>query len=238
MKSAVIFDLDGTLIDTPRGIVETYKAALKSMDVEFDDLSAIRATIGLPLPKAFSIFLQLAADDPRVAYAMKQYQTLFKSIVLPKARELVFPGVVEGLAELKSQGFALAVATSKVFTSAEALIKAAGLWEQFDLVVGADQVKQPKPHPEMGHFTMEQLGTLPGHTIMVGDTTHDLLMARDAGMRSIAVTYGVHDVQELKSGEPTWIVNTFGEVVQCCIDHRAALPDNELVVNKLAANSF
>jgi phosphoglycolate phosphatase len=236
MKWAVIFDLDGTLIDTPRGIVETYQATLESMDVEFHDVSAIRATVGLPLPKAFSIFLQSSADDYRVAHAMKQYQTLFKSIVLPKAKELVFAGVAEGLAELRSRRFALAVATSKVFISAEALIKAAGIWEQFDLVVGADQVKQPKPHPEMGHLTMERLGTLPEHTIMVGDKTHDLLMARDAGMRSVAVTYGVHNVQELAAGEPTWIVNSFGEVVRCCIDHRAAMGGSELVINTHASN--
>jgi len=237
MKMAAVFDLDGTLVDTPRGIVETYQAALQSMDVQFDDIAAIRATVGLPLPKAFSIFLQIPAEDPKVAHAMKLYQTLFKTIVLPKAKELVFPGVAEGLAELKNQGFALGVATSKVFTSAESLIKAAGLWESFDLVVGADHVTHPKPHPEMGYVVMEKLGTQPEHTIMIGDTTHDLLMAQGAGMLSIGVTYGVHGLEELRAGDPTWIVDTFDEVVQCCIAHFHGLHEAKGELNRRAANS-
>ena len=215
MKLTIIFDLDGTLIDTPRGIVETFTAALKSMGVAFIDAEAIKATIGLPLGKAFGHLLGVSGDDDQINLAIKQYQALFKEIVLPKAKELIFPGVEEGLATLKSQDFTLAVATSKVYMSAEALLKAAGLWDYFDLVVGADHVVQPKPHPEMGYLVMSKLGVLADHSVMVGDTTHDILMAKGAGMRSIAVTYGIHDVQTLQTAEPTWIRDTFADVLNC-----------------------
>ena len=215
MKYAVIFDVDGTLIDTPSGIVETFIVTLKSMGVVFNDASAIRATIGLPLEQAFGSLLGVTQDDEKVICAIKQYQSSFKDIVLPKAKELIFSGVIEGLAMLKAQQFLLAVATSKFYASVEALLKAAGLWEYFNVVVGADQVAQPKPHPEMGHLVLKKLGVLAENAVMVGDTTHDILMAKDSGMRSIAVTYGIHNILKLKSVEPTWIIDSFSDVLTC-----------------------
>jgi len=230
MKLAIIFDLDGTLIDTPRGIVDTFTAALKLFGVKSIDPVAIRKTIGLPLEKAFSMLMDVELEDQKVSEAVKLYQSLFKEIVLPKAKQLIFPGVEKGLANLKAKGFCLAVATSKVFASAEALIKAAGLWHYFDLVLGADDVKNPKPHPEMGQLAMWHLAVCPEDTIMVGDTTHDMLMAKSSGMRSIAVTYGVHDVVKLKSAEPTWIAHSFEEVMRFAMNkkhqyYKAANPD-------------
>ena len=212
---AVIFDLDGTLVDTPRAIVETFTAAFASMGVQARDASAIRATIGLPLERAFSKLLEVPLEDERVAHGVRQYQAFFKELILPRAGTLLFPGVADGLVTLRGQGFFLAVATSKFYASADALLKAAGLREHFDMVVGADQVKHPKPHPEMGQLIMQTLGVSAERAVMVGDTTHDLLMARAAGMRSVAVTYGVHSLQELKSSEPTWIADTFGDVLKC-----------------------
>src|SRR5438128_485260 len=215
MTYVVAFDLDGTLVDTPRAIVETLTAVCASLGVEFPDASAIRATIGLPLEQAFSNLMRVPLDDGRVTHGVKQYQALFKERILPRAAALTFPGVADGLPTLRGQGFTLAVATSKIYASADALLKAAGLRDHFTLVVGADQVTQPKPHPEMGQLIMQTLGVSAERAVMVGDTTHDLLMARAAGMRSVAVTYGVHSVQELKSSDPTWIADTFDEVLKC-----------------------
>jgi phosphoglycolate phosphatase len=214
MTYIVIFDLDGTLVDTPRAIVEAFTAAFASMGVQAQDASAIRATIGLPLERAFSRLLGVPLDDEQVDQGVKAYQVSFKELILPKAGELIFPGVADGLATLRSQGVPLAIATSKFYASADALLKSAGLRDLFSVVVGADQVSQPKPNPEMGQLIMEKLGVSAERAVMVGDTTHDLLMAKAAGMRSIAVTYGVHSVQELKSSDPTWIADTFDDVLK------------------------
>jgi phosphoglycolate phosphatase len=215
MPYLVMFDLDGTLIDTPRGIVETFAAAFASMDLEPRDPAAIRATIGRPLEEAFSRLMGVPLDDGLVAHGVKQYQVFFKELVLPRATTLVFPGVLDGLATLRDQGFALAVATTKFYASADALLKAAGLRHEFSVVVGGDQVTRPKPNPEMGLLIMRQLGISAERSVMVGDTTHDLLMAKAAGMRSVAVTYGVHSVAELKSSDPTWIADTFADALKC-----------------------
>lgn len=213
MTYLVIFDLDGTLVDTPRAIVEAFTATFVSMTVDTPDAAAIRATIGLPLERAFSTLLGVPPEDDKVTLGVKQYQVLFQELILPQAATLVFPGVADGLAALRGQGFTLAVATSKFYTSADALLKAAGLRDHFSMVVGADQVTHAKPHPEMGQLIMRELNVPPECAMMVGDTTHDLLMAAAIGIRSVAVTYGVHSVQELRSSNPTWLADTFDEAL-------------------------
>ncbi|MGW1075017.1 HAD family hydrolase [Streptomyces sp. NPDC002537] len=221
MKDVVVFDLDGTLVDTPRAIVETFTAAFAAMGLETPDPAAVRATIGLPLETAFGKLMGTALDDDQVAEGVRQYQRLFREIILPRAGELLFPGVPEGLRAFHGGGFTLAVATSKFYASADALLTAAGLRELFSVVIGADQVGKPKPDPESGHAVMAELDITADQAVMVGDTTHDLLMAKAAGMRSIAVTYGIHSVEELRSADPTWLADTFDEVLTCI---RAAFP--------------
>ncbi|MCP3061445.1 HAD family hydrolase [Myxococcus sp. K38C18041901] len=213
MTSLAIFDLDGTLVDTPRAIVETFCEAFAALGLAPRDTARIRATIGLPLEQAFSRLMEVPLDDALVARAIRQYQGAFREQVLPRAEQLLFPDVERGLAALRARGVRLAVATSKFHSSADALLTAATLRGFFDVVVGADQVTRPKPAPEMGLRILRELSVAPEHAVMVGDTTHDLHMARAAGLRSIAVTYGVHGLDELKTAEPTWIAHSFREVL-------------------------
>jgi phosphoglycolate phosphatase len=220
MSRCVILDLDGTLVDTPHGIVTTFTSVLDQLDLPAVDSGTIRSTIGLPLPTAFAKVLGVAGDEPVVATCVDLYRSTFRETVLPTAPRLVFPGVVDGLDSLREAGFLLAVATSKFSANAEALLVAAGLRDVFSLVVGADQVSKPKPDPEAGLLVLNELGVPPANAVMVGDTTHDVLMAHGAGMASIGVTYGVHSVEQLLSAGPTWLVDSFAGVVataeECC----------------------
>lgn len=213
MTRAAVFDLDGTLVDTPRAIVATLAETLATLGVPAPEQAAVRATIGLPLERAVATLAGVAPADPMVAEGVARYQARFRERVLPYARELVFPGAAAGLTALRREGFALAVATSKWYASADALLVAAGLREQFEVVAGADQVTRPKPDPELARLVLRRLGASPGQAVMVGDTTHDLLMANAAGMRSIGVTYGVHPAARLRSAGPTWLAGTFDDVV-------------------------
>jgi phosphoglycolate phosphatase len=213
MSRCVIFDLDGTLVDSPRGIVTTFAAVFAQLDLPTVDSGSIRGTIGLPLPAAFAKVLGVSEDEPVVVSCVELYQSTFRKIVLPMAPQLVFPGVFDGLSSLRQDGFQLAVATSKFIANAEALLVAAGLREEFAVVVGADQVARPKPDPESGFVVLQRLGVSASNAVMVGDTTHDVLMAHAAGMSSIGVTYGVHSVEQLLSANPTWLVDSFPGVV-------------------------
>lgn len=213
MNRCVIFDLDGTLVDTPRGIVTTFAAVFSRLGLPTVDSASIRGTIGLPLPAAFAKLLGDAEDEPRVAECVAHYRSMSRRIVLPMAPNLVFRGVFDGLASLRENGFLLAVATNKFSANAEELLVAAGLRDEFSAVVCADQVPMPKPDPASGLLVLNRLGVPPERAVVVGDTTCDVLMARAAGMSSIGVTYGVHSVDQLLSAGPTWLVDSFAGVV-------------------------
>ncbi|HSP25720.1 MAG TPA: HAD family hydrolase [Saliniramus sp.] len=221
MKPLALFDLDGTLVDTPLAIGQTFAATFAELGLPRVEAADIRATIGMPLGNAFGRLMGLSPEDAGVVEAVLRYQALSKEILLPQARGLVLPGVVDGLARLASRGIVLAVATSKVQASAEALLEAAGLAGFFASVVGADRVPRPKPYPDSGLLAMDLAGAAPETTVMVGDTTHDLLMAHAAGMRSVAVTYGVHARDVLATAVPSFIVDGFpeaAEIIESALD--------------------
>lgn len=212
-RPVAIFDLDGTLIDSPRAIVRTFAGTFAAMGVTAPPDTAVRATIGMPLEQAFSKLLGVPLDGQRVTEAVGRYQVLFREIILPAAEKLVFPGVFDGLAALRAENFVLTIATNKFHSSADALLRAAGLRDQFRMLVGADQVTRPKPHPETTELILRTLAADPARAVVIGDTTHDLRMAEAAGVRSVAVTYGVHRAEELRSAGPTWLADSFPQVV-------------------------
>jgi phosphoglycolate phosphatase len=211
---AVIFDLDGTLVDTPKAIVATALEALRGRLRALPEPQAVRATIGLPLTVAFSGLLGLAESSPEVDEVVQEYRRLWRTNVVPRSADLLYPGVAEGVQLLRDLGLRLAVATSKVRSGAVAQLEAAGIAQLFDLVAGYDSVERPKPDPQMALHVLGRLASSPASTVMVGDTTHDLLMAHGAGLRAVAVTYGAHDEATLRTGSPEWVVGDFTEVVR------------------------
>lgn len=213
MKKLIIFDLDGTLIDTPSGIVEAFQNVFNNLENQTIDQAKIRNTIGLPLEKAFSNLLDIPLNDAKILQAIDLYQNAFSTIILPKAEKLIFPGVVEGLQILQETGYELAIATSKYYASADKLLKAAKIRDYFKVVLGADQVEKPKPNPEMGLKIIEEFGIPAEDVLMIGDTSHDIKMANNASIKSIAVTYGIHNKDILESAGATWIKDTFKEVI-------------------------
>jgi len=212
-----IFDLDGTLIDTPNAIVSGFTDTLAALGAAPRTPAEIRATVGLPLQRAFETLL---GPEGRhlVNDAAAHYLEIYRERIVPTAADLVFPGVAEGLARLAGQGVHLAVATNKTTAGAELILDSAGLLERFTQVYGADRVAKPKPDPEVCTTAVKAYGVLPHEAVMVGDTTHDLHAAEAAGIASIAVTYGVQSTEALLKAHPTWCADTFGQVVSHILD--------------------
>src|SRR5437764_9426605 len=163
---------------------------------------AIRATIGLPLTVAFSGLLGLPETSPGVEEVVEEDRRLWRANVIPRSADLLFPGVAEGIQLLRDLGLRLAVATSKVRSGAVAQLEAAGIARHFEVIAGYDSVERPKPDPQLALHVLERLGASPDAAVAVGDTTHDLLMARGAGLRTVAVTYGAHDEATLLTESP------------------------------------
>ena len=212
---ALLLDLDGTLIDTPQAIVEVAQGTLAALGVSPADPQAIRDTIGLPLPVALG---QLLGKGPVAgAEAAEIYRVLWHTHVTPRLPQLLYPGVLDGLAQLKARGLRLAVVTGKSQEGADGTVDKAGLRPFMEVVLGYTSVPNPKPAPDIALKALERLDLGPALALVVGDANHDLQMAHRAGIRAIAVTYGAQPESALRLENPAFVAHSFPEVVRIAL---------------------
>ena len=193
---AIVFDLDGTLVDSLPDIVESFAASVASVGHSPPDPALIRSWVGLPLEDMARAFVP-ERDVVAVVNAYRAtYPTRFTRLTRP------FPGVLEALSTLRARGFRLAVATTKRTAMANDLLEALGMRAALDVVQGTDGFPH-KPAPDVVLRALAALGT-PG-SWMVGDTVHDVQAGRAAGLGTYAVTWGTHDAMRLRSADPDWV---------------------------------
>ncbi|WP_410567354.1 HAD family hydrolase [Amycolatopsis sp. cmx-4-61] len=193
---AVLFDLDGTLVDTPAGMT----AVLRRVVAEHGGTASeaqLRATVGRPLAASLALLLGLPDGHPGAERAAARARELFTELVIPSARDLVFPGVPEVLDRLREHGRPLAVVTSKVHRSAVELLAAAGLLDHFGVLACHGMAERGKPHPDLALLAADRLGVAPAGCLVVGDAVDDVVMARAAGMTALGVATGVATTDEL-----------------------------------------
>jgi phosphoglycolate phosphatase len=217
---ALLFDLDGTLLDTPQAIVDVAQATLARVGRAPVDVQRIRDGIGAPLPVALAALLDAAPGDRITADAVDHYRVIWRAEVTPRLAQLVFPGVRDGLVELRALGLRTAVVTGKSQEGADGTVDGAGLRPLIDVTLGYTSVPNPKPAPDMALEAMRRLGVAASDCLVVGDARLDIDMARAAGMRSVAVTFGAQLESALRESAPTWMARSFAEVVSIA---RAAL---------------
>ncbi len=194
----IIFDWDGTLVDSIGWIVQCMQQAAEINALPVPAEAAIRDVIGLSIERALeTLFTEL--DDKEREHFIKSYSRCF--FARDVSPDDVFEGVPEMLAQLKAQGFLLAVATGKRSTGLARAMQGTGLGGFFDASCGADQAAS-KPDPLMIHRIIEQLQADKRHTIMVGDSVHDLKMAQNAKIDAVAVSCGAHSEEQLKQYGP------------------------------------
>jgi phosphoglycolate phosphatase len=203
----IVFDWDGTLMDSTATIVKCIQAAAKDIGVPVPSDQAAAHVIGLRLAEA----LQTVVPDIDPALTPKLVER-YRYHYLTKDHELVlFPGVREMLDELSQEGYFLAVATGKSRVGLNRALNAVGLLSLFDATRCADETFS-KPHPAMLQELTRELGQDLRRTVMIGDTTHDLLMANNAGASGIAVEYGAHPVHQLEACKPLYSAKTVPEL--------------------------
>lgn len=217
MSRGILFDLDGTLADTPATITATLAKVLADRGRQPAE-AAVRATVGRPLEPVLAELLRLPADHPEVTAAAADYQRLFRQQLLASPGDLRYPGVAAGLDRLAAAGLPLGVATSKPRRAAERMLELMGIRDHFRAVAGHDCVRHGKPHPEMARYVAELLGTAPADCVVVGDGLADVGMGRAAGMRVIGVTYGVSAGPELAAAGADRLAGSFDEVVDLLLN--------------------
>jgi phosphoglycolate phosphatase len=203
----VVFDWDGTLMDSAAAITLSLQSACRDLDLPVPDEERARYVIGLGLDDAMSHILPGldASHYPRVR---ERYRVHF---LARDAGTALFPGAAETVAALHDAGFLLAVATGKSRRGLDRALGSTGLQPYFHATRCADEASS-KPHPAMLLELMHELGVASDRTLMIGDTTHDMGMARAAGVARLAATYGAHGKETLLEYEPLACVGNFDEL--------------------------
>lgn len=203
----VVFDWDGTLLDSAAAIVHAIQAACRDLGLPAPDDARARHVIGLGLNEALSHAVPELTKD---AYPdmVERYRHHF----LACDHELVlFPGVAQMIERLATGGWTLAVATGKSRVGLDRAFGHTGLGRHFHASRCADECFS-KPHPAMLEALMSELVTDPTRTLMIGDTTHDLQMASNAGVDAVAVTFGAHEREHLQTVVHVACVDTIAEL--------------------------
>jgi len=188
---ALIFDLDGTLVDSAEDLRAALNQLLGGLDLRPIEANEIKGMIGDGVLKLVERALVAAHGDPQQKDALLPR---FLEIYQANSANLTrcYPAVLETLDLLHSKGFRLAVVTNKPVLATNKILEALSLAEFFPVVVGGDSVQQRKPHPAPLLEAARRLGVEVSQSLMVGDNIHDVEAAHAAGMRCVAVSYGYH----------------------------------------------
>jgi phosphoglycolate phosphatase len=196
----IVFDWDGTLMDSTAHIAHSIQAACRDLGLPTPSDEAARYVIGLGLRDA----LQIAAPDLDPADYPRLAERCRVHYFTKDQRTELFPGVRAMLEELRDTGYLLAVATGKGRVGLNRALDQAKLTSLFDGTRCADETFS-KPHPAMLQELTRELGQDLARTVMIGDTTHDLQMAANAGAAGIGVGYGAHAAAALAALEPRFV---------------------------------
>ncbi len=191
-----VFDCDGTLVDGQAGICEAMEAGFTTAQLPPPDRHAIRRIVGLSLPQAVR-FLAPDADDRSRATVVDGYKHAFRaSRDEGRLHEPLFDGIDALLTALHEDGWLLAVATGKSDRGLASCLDTLGLVEMFVSLQTADR-HPSKPDPAMLNAAIAEAGADAARTVMIGDTSFDMIMARAAGTHAIGVDWGYHTPEEL-----------------------------------------
>lgn len=204
----IVFDWDGTLMDSEARIVNCMKNAINELGLPNRNDHELRNIIGLGLKEALST-LYPGGDDDTYNKLIHSYRQYF--LYTDDTPSELFAGVPDMLNALSGRGHYLAVATGKGRQGLDQAMSETGVQDFFHYTRCADETRS-KPHPQMLEEIMDYLGVTPDSTLLVGDTEYDLQMAHNAGARSLAVSYGVHEVERLLACQPLECVDSIEQL--------------------------
>jgi len=205
----IVFDWDGTLFDSASVIADCIQLAAREMALPVPDRETASHVIGLGLNDSLRHAMPAL---PQERYA--DFLALYRRHFLEREDSLsLFSGVPDLLAELKSRGHQLAVATGKPRRGLERAFQASGIGSLFAASRCGDETRS-KPDPMMLLELMRELRLGAADLLMVGDTSHDLGMARNAGVDAVAVGYGAHSIASLRAWQPRACVESVVELRQ------------------------
>ncbi|MFD1848998.1 pyrophosphatase PpaX [Oceanobacillus bengalensis] len=201
----ILFDLDGTLIDTNELIIESFKHTFNHYNLDYTREEIIEFN-GPPLYETFKNI-----DPDRIDEMIDVYRG--HNLQVHDQYVEAFPKVVETLEELKKREIKLGIVTAKMMDSVGKGIRIAGLEGMFDTIVSLDDVTHPKPHPEPVLKAMKALDAKAGTTLMVGDNSHDIESGQNAGVRTAGVAWSFKGKDRLLKLNPTYMLEEMTDLL-------------------------
>lgn len=211
----LVFDWDGTLMDSEASIVTCMKGAIADLGCEPRTTEQIKNIIGLGLREAVDT-LYPGTDDAFLQAMVDGYRHHF--LGGSEHHSELFPGAAETIRALSEAGYLLAVATGKGRRGLDMVLEKTGLGQYFHTTRCADETFS-KPHPQMLEEVMEVLGAEPTSTLMIGDSEYDMQMANNARTHALAVSYGVHEKPRLMQHQPLHCLDAISELLPWLDQH-------------------
>ena len=184
----VLFDLDGTLLDTAPDMVRALCQLCQERGLPEPTLAEIRPSVSHGSPGMLKAGLGLAMDDPRYEECNQRFLELYREAIAIET--ILFPGMAEVLACLESRAMGWGVVTNKPGWLTEPLLKALGLWTRAACVVSGDTLDKKKPDPEPLWYACERLQIAPHRALYVGDAERDMQAGKRAGMTALVARFG------------------------------------------------
>ena len=210
-RKLAVFDVDGTLVDSRASILNAMIEGANEIGVSPPTYEDVRAIVGLSLVEAVAQMRPDLDEATVQAYAEAYKRAFIRFHEDPDFVEPLYKGAADLLAELKAEGWAIGMATGKSRRGVDRNIEVHNWRDVFDCAFCADDGPS-KPHPHMLNLNMEATGFTPEHTVMIGDSAHDITMARRAGVHAIGVTWGFNTAEELFASGADEIVDDFNEL--------------------------
>ena len=207
----IIFDLDGTLIDSSPGVVEAVNYSLEQMGEKKQPAEAITPFIGYPLSQMYPNF-----SDKPVNELYKHFQVKAAETIVQSSKAL--PGVEKVLHRLKKSGFTMAIATTKIKKHVDGIVEKLGWGDLFKVYSAGNEVDNVKPHPDILFLTLDRLKALPSDTIMVGDTVNDILAAKKVPLKVAAVASPYGGNEKVIVAKPDYFINSLEELEKLLIE--------------------
>lgn len=211
MTKLIILDFDGTLADTREIIVRTNQEVQRRMGYPVTDEAGIMATVGYVLEECILIMYPSLPREQLPAWTA-MYREVFDSLkgkIIPK----LFPHVKETLEALSERGFTITVASSRGTASLKDFLRDMGIAPFINYVLGADDVKLPKPNPEPVLKTLRELGFDASQALVVGDMPVDIQMGKTAGAMTCGVSFGNSSKDALLESGAHFVIDDFSELI-------------------------
>ena len=209
---AILFDLDGTLIDSVPDLAAAVNATLERYGHDTVEEERVRRWVGNGARVLVRRALENAASDVSFDEALQTFMQTYEARMCDRTR--CYEGVPETLATLRERGYRMGVVTNKPHRFVAPILEHLKIEGFFDAILGGDALPEKKPHPLPLLTMAERFGARTAECAMVGDSKNDILAAKAAGMPSVAVMYGYNYGEPIEETEPDLVVDDFRRLTE------------------------